>query len=142
MGSPPRPAAPRCPAGMSTSLNDAAMAGNVEEVLIRLNMGEDVNQKCYPRYSTPLHDAVCCGRQEVVRILLDRGANVDELDYKNMTPLKLAIRYGQDDIETMLRGKGAQETVEIPKKVSLPGEVDPPWVRKSSRRESRQVAAV
>ena len=34
---------------MSLNLNDAAMAGNVEEVLIRLNMGEDVNQKCYPR---------------------------------------------------------------------------------------------
>ena len=45
-----------------------------------------------PRYSTPLHDAVCCGRQEIVRILLERGANVNELDYKNMTPLKLAIR--------------------------------------------------
>ena len=36
---------------MSLNLNDAAMAGNVEEVLIRLNLGEDVNQKCYPRYS-------------------------------------------------------------------------------------------
>ena len=34
---------------MSLNLNDAAMAGNVEEVLIRLNLGEDVNQKCYPR---------------------------------------------------------------------------------------------
>ena len=34
---------------MSLNLNDAAMAGNLEEVLIRLNMGEDVNQKCYPR---------------------------------------------------------------------------------------------
>ena len=34
---------------MSVNLNDAAMAGNVEEVLIRLNLGEDVNQKCYPR---------------------------------------------------------------------------------------------
>ena len=34
---------------MSLDLNDAAMSGNVEEVLIRLNMGEDVNQKCYPR---------------------------------------------------------------------------------------------
>ena len=44
------------------------------------------------RYSTPLHDAVCCGRQEVVRILLERGANVNEIDYKDMTPLKLAIR--------------------------------------------------
>ena len=36
---------------MSLNLNDAAMAGNVEEVLIRLNLGEDVNQKCYPRYN-------------------------------------------------------------------------------------------
>ena len=45
------------------------------------------------RYSTPLHDAVCCGRQEVVQILVERGANVNELDYKNMTPLRLAVRY-------------------------------------------------
>merc|ERR1711994_740276 len=101
---------------MSCNLNDAAMAGNVEEVLIRINMGEDVNQKCYPRYSTPLHDAVCCGRQEIVSILVEKGANVNELDYKNMTPLKLAIRYGQEDIEVLLRAKGAMETVEIPKK--------------------------
>merc|ERR1712106_1137743 len=120
---------------MSVNLSDAAMAGNVEEVLIRLNMGEDVNQKYYPRYSSPLHDAVCCGRQEVVQILVSRGANVNDLDYKNMTPLKLAIRYGQEDIETILRSKGAKETVDIPKKVSVVAEVDPPWVRKSSRRE-------
>merc|ERR1712038_471873 len=120
---------------MSGNLNDAAMAGNVEEVLIRLNMGEDVNQKCYPRYSTPLHDAVCCGREEIVKILVEKGANVNELDYKNMTPLKLAIRYGQEDIEVLLRAKGAMEAVEIPKKVSTVSQVDPPWVRKSSRRE-------
>merc|ERR1712223_1114925 len=121
---------------MSVNLNDAAMAGNVEEVLIRLNLGEDVNQKCYPRYSTPLHDAVCCGRQEIVKILLERGANVNEVDYKNMTPLKLAVRYGQDTIEKLLRSKGATEAVDIPKKISLVGEtVDPPWVRKTSRRD-------
>merc|ERR1712115_668451 len=120
---------------MSLNLNDAAMAGNVEEVLIRLNMGEDVNQKCYPRYSTPLHDAVCCGRQEIVKILLERGANVNELDYKDVTPLKLAIRYGQDDIADMLTAKGAKESVEAPKKMSIVGDVDPPWVRKFSRRE-------
>eukprot|EP00091_Calanus_sinicus_P009867 TRINITY_DN2292_c0_g1_i4.p1 TRINITY_DN2292_c0_g1~~TRINITY_DN2292_c0_g1_i4.p1 ORF type:complete len:124 (-),score=41.03 TRINITY_DN2292_c0_g1_i4:65-436(-) len=119
---------------MSGNLNDAAMAGNVEEVLIRLNMGEDVNQKYYPRYSTPLHDAVCCGRQEIVKILVERGANVNELDYKNMTPLKLAVRYGQEDIETLLRSKGAKELL-IFLRSSVVGEVDPPWVRKSSRRE-------
>merc|ERR1711970_52024 len=120
---------------MSVNLNDAAMAGNVEEVLIRLNMGEDVNQKCYPRYSTPLHDAVCCGRQEIAQILVEKGANVNELDYKNMTPLKLAIRYGQEDIESLLRTNGAKEAVEIPKKVSVVSEVAPPWARKLSRRE-------
>merc|ERR1712037_83984 len=119
---------------MSLNLNDAAMAGNVEEVLIRLNLGEDVNQKCYPRYSTPLHDAVCCGRQEIVKILLERGADVNEIDYKNMTPLKLAIRYGQDDIEKMLLDRGAVEVVEVPKKVSIV-DVEPPWVRRVSRRE-------
>ena len=54
-----------------------------------------INKDIYfeKRYSTPLHDAVCCGRQEVVRILLEAGAKVNELDYKNSTPLRLAIRY-------------------------------------------------
>merc|ERR1712184_142368 len=117
---------------MSLDLNDAAMSGNLEEVIIRLNMGEDPNQKFYPRFSTPLHDAVCCGRQEVVKILLERGANVNEIDYKDMTPLKLAIRYGQDEIAEMLSAKGAKEKVDVPlKKTSVVGEVDPPWVRRS-----------
>lgn len=120
---------------MSVSLNDAAMAGNLEEVIIRLNLGEDVNQKCFPRYSTPLHDAVCCGRQEVCRVLIDRGADVNELDYKNVTSLKLAKRYGQDEIVEMLIAAGAKEIVEPPKKTSIVEDVHPPWVRKSSRRE-------
>ena len=45
------------------------------------------------------------------------------------------MRYGQEEIENVLREKGAKETVEIPKKISVVGEVDPPWVRKSSRKE-------
>ena len=36
---------------MSLDLNDAAMSGNIEEVIIRLNMGEDPNVKFYPRYA-------------------------------------------------------------------------------------------
>ena len=34
---------------MSLDLNDAAMSGNTAEVIIRLGMGEDPNQKFYPR---------------------------------------------------------------------------------------------
>jgi ankyrin repeat protein len=37
---------------------------------------------------------ICFGRQEIVQVLVERGANVNELDYKNMTPLKLAVRWG------------------------------------------------
>ena len=57
---------------MSASLNEACMAGNVEEVLMRLNMGEDVNQKLFPRYTTALHDATTCGRVKIVQILIER----------------------------------------------------------------------
>ena len=36
----------------------------------------------------------------------------------------------------MLKAKGAKEKVDIPmKKTSVVGEVDPPWVRRVSRRE-------
>lgn len=57
---------------MSKNLNEAAMAGNVEEVVLRLNLGEDVNQMVFPRYSTPLHDATTCGRTEIAKILIER----------------------------------------------------------------------
>ena len=57
---------------MSASLNEAAAAGNVDEVLMRLNLGEDVNQKLFPRFSAPLHDAIICGRVEVAKLLIKR----------------------------------------------------------------------
>ena len=63
---------------MSKNLNDAAMAGNLKEVEMRLNMGEDVNQTQFPRYTTALHDATACGRTEVARLLIKRYANVRE----------------------------------------------------------------
>lgn len=57
---------------MSASLNEAAMSGNLQEVLMRLNMGEDVNQKLYPRYTTALHDATTCGKIEIAKVLIER----------------------------------------------------------------------
>ena len=62
---------------MSRNLNEAAMAGNLDEVIMRLNMGEDPNESghLYPRVSTPLHDATTCGRQQVVKVLIERYNN-------------------------------------------------------------------
>lgn len=39
---------------------------------MRLNLGEDVNQKLFPRFSAPIHDATICGRTEVARLLIER----------------------------------------------------------------------
>ena len=57
-----------------------------------------------------------------------------ELSYSQFSVSLFVFRYGQDDIEKMLLDKGAVETVEVPKKVSIV-DVDPPWVRRVSRRE-------
>ena len=35
---------------MSRSLHDAVKAGTLEEVIIRLNLGEDIDQSFPPRY--------------------------------------------------------------------------------------------
>ena len=56
---------------MSKNLNEAAMAGNLEEVVFRLNLGEDVNQMSN-KNSTALHDATTCGRVQIVKILIER----------------------------------------------------------------------
>ena len=57
---------------MSKNLNEAAMAGNLEEVVFRLNLGEDVNQMFFPRFSSPLHDATTCGRVQIAKVLIER----------------------------------------------------------------------
>ena len=38
--------------------------------------------------------------------------------YKYVTPPLTQLRYGQEEIEAMLRSKGAKETVEVERKVS------------------------
>jgi ankyrin repeat protein len=57
---------------MSASLAEAAAAGNLREVCMRLDLGEDVNQKLFPRFTTALHDAIVCGRVEVAKELIER----------------------------------------------------------------------
>merc|ERR1712018_144012 len=112
----------------------AVMSGNMQEIQMRINMGEDVNQCVFPRYTTPLHDAVTCGRTEIARLLIKMGADVNAKDYKGSTPLRLARRYGQDEIEMMLEALDAKDECEAPS----------PWEcasRKASRREEVSVGA-
>jgi len=107
---------------------------------MRINMGEDVNQMTFPRYTTPLHDATTCGKTEIARLLIKMGADVNAKDYKGSTPLRLARRYGQDEIEMMLEALDAKDESEAPSRKS--SGVAPPWEcssRKASRREEVSV---
>lgn len=66
-----------------------------------------------------------------------RGADVNAKDYKGCTPLRLARRYGQDAIESMLMEHGGKDEQEPPKRKASIGP-DPPWM--SSSRKSSAVA--
>merc|ERR1711936_409182 len=83
-----------------------------------------------------LHNATACGRTEVARLLIKRGADVNAKDYKGCTPLRLARRYGQEEIEMMLEAKDAKDEQEGPSRKTSEG-VDPPWMS-ASRRQSRR----
>merc|ERR1739840_84169 len=117
---------------MSRNMNEAVMSGNMQEVQMRINMGEDVNQMVFPRYTTPLHDATTCGRIQIAKVLIERGADVNAKDYKGCTPLRLAKRYGQDDIESMLNKKGGKDEQDPPSRKPSVG-VDPPWMSTSRK---------
>ena len=45
-----------------------------------------------------------------------------------MTPLRLARRYGQDEIEEMLIAKGGRDEVDQPSAKKISTGVEPPWV--------------
>ena len=64
-----------------------------------------------------------------------RGADVNVTDYRGLTPLKLSKRYGQDEISEILMEKGAKLEVEAAPKTKCAFGVDPPWKRKTSRRD-------
>ena len=99
----PRPYAP-----VMTSLHDACRRGRVDDVLSRLDRGEDINGTVCSWGHRPLHIACMCGHADVVRLLLDRGADVNAFggifDY---TPLQIASWHGHVDAARLLLDRGA-----------------------------------
>jgi len=119
---------------MSRNIQDAIKANNVQEVTIRLNMGEDINQCFHPRYETPLHCAVEVKNTEIVQILLNRGAELNQGDRNGDTPLQLAIRSGYRDLVSLLESAGAT-TTSLPCPLLLEKAVGrpPPWLEERIR---------
>merc|ERR1712180_100899 len=99
------------PSTMSRSLSDAVRSGNIAEVLIRLNMGEDTDQADPPLYRSALHWAVLCGHLDIARLLVSSGAGVDIGDRNGSTPLALAKRDQKCEfVELLLHAGGGATT--------------------------------
>lgn len=58
--------------------------------------------------STPLHVAAWKGQTEVVRELLKAGANAREVNGDGIPGLLWAVKYGDEDVERLLRDAGAK----------------------------------
>jgi len=96
---------------MSRSLSDAVRSGNIAEVQIRLNMGEDTDQADPPLYRSALHWAVLCGHLDIARLLVSSGAGVDIGDRNGSTPLALAKRDQKSEfVELLLHAGGGATT--------------------------------
>ncbi len=59
--------------------------------------------------STALMRAAGCGSVKVVKAMLAAGADVNAVSSNRMTALRCARRFGQPEMEVMLRQAGAQE---------------------------------
>ena len=70
--------------------------------------------------------------------IICRGADINAKDYKGCTPLRLARRYDQPEIEAMLLAKGGKDEQDPPSRKPSVG-VDPPWM--SSSRKSSAISS-
>ena len=71
---------------------------------------------------------------DLQNIIICRGADINAKDYKGCTPMRLARRYDQPEIEAMLLAKGGKDEQDPPSRKPSVG-VDPPWMS-SSRKSS------
>ena len=78
-----------------------------EKLRRALEEGADPNAREGPLAETPLHVATRRRRREAVALLLDRGSDVDARTAGGQTAWAHAVRRGFDEVEELLRGRGA-----------------------------------
>lgn len=84
-------------------LFEAVSGGHQEVVTALVESGADVNPAEDWVYNTALHTAVRAGDLAMVELLLGYGARPQVRNYKNQTPLDLAVESGNDEIARLLR---------------------------------------
>jgi len=95
----------------TTTLQDAAARGDINEVEKLLRENADVNAVDYDR-RTALHLACCEGYTDVVQLLISNGANFNMKDRWGNQPLKDAVSNGHTRITALLTLVGAVLSME------------------------------
>lgn len=96
------------------ALHYTAMQGRIEETVLLVTAGADVNAKGSLSGKSPLHYAMNyyarSGAPEVVQFLIDNGADVNAKDNNGMTPLQYAKIYASNSglLHQMLKRAGAR----------------------------------
>ena len=88
------------------SLHDAAVDGDIDEVILLISKGGDINDR-QRDMKTPLHRAAINGHKQVVELLLAKGADVNPGDTFPHTPLHYAAEKGHKEIAELLLANGA-----------------------------------
>lgn len=84
-------------------LHAAIENGDLALVVLLIGAGANVNLAGGRTYWTPLHVAVQKRNNAIVEILLEHGANVMLKNHNRQTPLDLAVRTKQKELEELLR---------------------------------------
>ena len=90
-----------------SSINDAALMGNIEAVKQKLDGGVDVNAKGY-KERTPLHWAASKGHKEIVDLLIAEGADMNAKNDDGETPIDWAIKWKHTETADLLRKHGGK----------------------------------
>lgn len=102
------------PSNGSTSLHEAAEAGNVEglRLLLKTDLGPHLGTFDYVS-RTPLHCAVASGSVECARLLIEAGCDVNANDEASIgdTALHDAVRAGNLQMVELLLDHGADPTI-------------------------------
>jgi hypothetical protein len=103
------------PSGTSgTALHKAATRGQLEAVKWLLAHGAWVDGRP-ENVTTPLMDSITFGHVEIAKYLIGNGADINRLHSRShQTPLDIAVKWGQAEIEEQLRSLGALQTLEDP----------------------------
>lgn len=93
--------------GQSSTIHEASLDGDIDEVRNQLDAGVDPNSKS-SKGSSPLFYAVYGGHKEIIELLIARGADINAANLNGGNVLDLALYYNDQEMVKLLEANGAE----------------------------------